>query len=172
MSNSDVVASEAPNVDDVNSEGTPADAAGDETAPEKKKPKQKHIDMLLENPSFAPKFDVAYGEGAAEEILKAAGITVGNPQAEADTHKKDKKPSEKHIKMLLENPSFATKFDVAYGTGAADAILQEQTLAADQTQEDAEEVKSFIHHHPYLMLHPHVAGRRGPSCWSFRCYLW
>lgn len=36
-----------------------------------------------------------------------------------------KQPSEKHIQMLRDNPSFAPKFDQVYGEGAADACLGE-----------------------------------------------
>jgi hypothetical protein len=38
----------------------------------KKEPSEKHIGMLLDNPSFAPKFDKVYSEGAAAETLSLA----------------------------------------------------------------------------------------------------
>ena len=38
-----------------------------------KEPSEKHIQMLLDKPSFAPKFDQVYGEGMAEYFLNGEG---------------------------------------------------------------------------------------------------
>jgi len=119
----------------------------------KKKPSGKHIDMLLANPSFAPKFDIAYGEGAAEAILgqrqtdqeeeaeveaeAEAGAGAEVPEVPVDKPKKE--PKQKHIDMLLENPSFAPKFDQAYGAGVAVTILAEHGIELPPLSEEDEE---------------------------------
>lgn len=45
------------------------EAASPRNAAPRKEPSEKHIQMLRDNPSFAPKFDAVYGEGASDSIL-------------------------------------------------------------------------------------------------------
>lgn len=148
-----------------------APAAPDVPTVNGKEVQQAHIDMLLNDPSLAPKFDQFYGPNAGKQILAQYGN--GAPQAQDDgmmdlmantmgqganqqqqreqakaeavdqykamreaasprhTVTPKKEPSEKHVQMLRDNPSFAPKFDAVYGEGVAAQILGEDAGIKD-----------------------------------------
>ena len=81
---------------------------------------EAHIQMLLDNHDFAPKFDTKYGEGAAARILAQNAPTVDISSIPAA-----------HVQKLIDAPSFAEKFDLKYGAGAAEAVF-----AAQQEKEE------------------------------------
>ena len=72
-------------------------------------------------------------EGAAQqdarERAKSDAVDEYNAKRQAAAAKpkavRKKEPTEKHIQMLRDNPSFAAKFDQVYGEGVAEEILSE-----------------------------------------------
>jgi len=67
--------------------------------------------------------------GDDREVAKANAVDTYKAMREAASPKSTvqlkKEPSEKHVQLLRDNPSFAPKFDAVYGDGASDMILNE-----------------------------------------------
>jgi len=74
---------------------------------------------------------------ARERAVSDARDDYKSKRAQAAAVKPKKQPSEKHVQMLRENPSFAAKFDAVYGEGVADSILNNDIMESDTYREGA-----------------------------------